>query len=240
MKKYFFILPFTVLLLCLSACSLDNESTGRHQVMVYYPERVNTLFADQTQDSVMFTTFDSFDVISLSTPWLKVINSKDYPSSAKIANNYNLYYAVRVNLEFEPNTTNACRYGLVRVRSYGGDWDESVTAHYYQLCWHNIMHPVPTYERDANLNVVACKYERKDSALQTIDTLRFEAYDKWTLESSADSYITLPVTSGEAGKYTLLLPMTQNESTAPRKSVLTLESENGAKTVLTFTQDGKK
>lgn len=239
MKKLFYLFPLALGAVTLQSCISDDEA-GRHQVVINSPTGVGILYADQTRDSVKFTTYDSFEVKSYNTSWINVENSKNYPSSATISNSYFYYYLCRVDLTFKPNTSTDCRYGNVSVRSFCNSWDQTAYANYYQLYWHNIQYPVPAYTRNSDGDVTGVTYMQKDSALQTVDTLRFVAYDKWTLSAPENSFISLPRTSGSAGKQTLVLSMPVNESAESRTTELTLKSDNGATTVVTYSQAGKK
>lgn len=236
MKKLFLAFPFVALMLSLMAC---GGETYRHQVTILHPSGVDALYADQTSDSVIFASFDSYDVKSYTASWIKVLDSPKYPSKMKIPNDYYTFYRLRVDLEIEPNTTNEVRTGAVSVRSYGmDDWDYTVTAFYHQLAWHDILHPTPSYTYDDG-KITACLFESKDSAMQIVDTLRFCAHDKWTLTQPEGSFVTSPRLSGEAGNHTLILNVEPNPSKESRSVEFTLTSANGATTPIRFKQAGK-
>lgn len=237
-KKLLFVFPLAFLLMFFASC---NKESYRHQISIVYPNGGKVLYADETVDSVCFLTYDSYSVTSFNSPWVKVLNSSDYPSSKRLLNNYYSCYYVRVNLEFEPNTTQECRYGYVNIRSYDNEeWDETSTHYLLQFCWHDIAHPAPAYTYNDNRQITGCRFESKDSAMQVVDTLRFYAHDKWTLTQPEGSFVTSPVTSGNAGAQTLILAVEPNSQDEKRSVELKLKSANGPETPVIFTQEGKK
>lgn len=236
MRKIFCLLSLASLFTAFVSCDSD---TYRHNTSIVYPYGVKTLFADQTQDSVLFTTFDSYKVTTNNTPWMRVLTSEKYPSSATIPNSYYTSYMCGVKVQAEPNTSDKCRMGYIDVHSFGQDWDQTVSAGYYQLCWHNVMHPAPDFTRDASGNVIGCKYEQVDSFNCVVDTLRFQAFDKWTLSVPEGSFVMPKITSGDAGYHTLILSVSRNEGSSTRSTQLTLKSDNGAQTIVGFKQKAK-
>lgn len=225
----------TALTVAVSSCDKD---TYRHGISVLYPAPVTVLFADQTEDSVVFTTFDSYAVTSFQNDWLKVLHSEAHPSKARIENNYYNNYICSVYLQAQPNTGDAPRNGYVDIHSFGNDWDETARAMYYQFNWHNISKPAPSYVYDEQRNVTNCSFTGLDSATQVVDTLRFYAYDKWTLTPHEGSFVKSSLVSGEAGYQTILLSVEPNTSTEERATSMSLLSQNGAKTLIHFRQAG--
>ena len=235
MKKTL-ILPIAVAALMISC----NKDSYRHQIAIEYPSAPSPIFADQTLDSVVFYTFDSYETKSYDCDWITIQNSSRYPSSAKLENLYYSFYRVPIYLEIAPNTTGKVRTGHVSIHSYGEDnWSATAYAEYYQLYWHNITSPRPEYTY-TDRNVTAATYAATDSALQMTDTLRFTAYAPWSLQTASDSYITPESTSGKAGIQKVALKVEPNPSTTKRKTTITLQSNNGATTPITYTQEGKK
>lgn len=234
MKLRTFYLPLAAILFLLTSCLKD---TYRHQVKVFYPTASGVLFADQQSDSISFTTFDSYSV-TCSESWLEVLNSKDHPSSAKLDNYYNSYYVVTTHLKAEPNTTQKCRLGTVYVRSYStvDDWDQTGGAYYYQLAWHNVLYPFEKYEYDTNSNVVGATFARTDTCIAVTDSLKFITYDNWTLEVPEGSFASVSTLSGKAGEHHLPVQLTANEGTEERSTTLTLKTDNGVSTPITFKQ----
>lgn len=223
-----------------------NHDSYRHGVNVVYPSAMSLVFGDQTSDSILFTTFDSFQATSYDSDWIEVLSSSDYPSSGKIPNNYYNYYLVRVNLKMQPNTGTKSRNGYVAVRSYSDDWEATAHGYYKQLPCHNVVRPygIPVYQKiDGNPNdstISTYRYEITDSARQVVDTLRFEAYDGWTLELPEDGFVKSAKTSGNKGYQVLLVDLEQNPSEQSRTTTVQLKSNNGVTTPITFIQKGIK
>lgn len=235
MKKTVFLLSIS----CLGLLSCSMDEPFRHTINIAYPSALSVVYADQTSDSILFDTFDSYEVTS-QTDWVKVLDTKDYPSHASINNSYYNMWRVRVNLQIEPNTTQKVRNGYVAARSYGKKWDETGHGYYKQLGWHNVLHPSPVYTYDKNNVVEACYFLSKDSAMQLIDTLRFEAYEKWTLEQDDGGFVHAAQTFGEVGINTLILSLQPNNTKTERNCSMKLMSSSGVVTTIKFVQAGKK
>lgn len=217
-----------------------SKESYRHQIAIEHPSAPSVVFADQTRDSVVFYTFDSYEVKSNNSDWITVLSSKNYPSSAKLDNLYYMFYRVPVFLEIAPNTTGKVRSGYVTIRSYGeDDWNTTAYAEYYQLYWHNITSPAPKYSY-TDMDVTGVTYAATDSALQLTDTIRFTAHAPWTIEAATDSYITPKILSGQAGVQKIPLDIEPNATATKRETTITIKSDNGASTPITYTQEGRK
>ena len=99
-----------LLLLCslflfFTSCAGDPE---RHQLTPVTGACI--LFADQTADSILFYTFDSWTVKSQSD-WIRI----EGDSQADIKYDYARRYLCRVDVSMQPNTTGHTREGLVLV-----------------------------------------------------------------------------------------------------------------------------
>ena len=108
MKRIIFPLLF-LMAIAMQSCS---DGLDRHELSVVYPNGY-ALFADQTQDSLVFLTFDSWRVSS-NASWITVTGK----SSDNIKYDYYKNYLIRVDLALEPNTTGHTRAGNVTVKSY--------------------------------------------------------------------------------------------------------------------------
>lgn len=240
MRKTLYFLSMSLSMLSIVSCNTDSY---RHQVAVVHPAGTQVLFADQTSDSVIFITYDSYKVTSVNSSWLKVLHSETYPSEYKLNNPYYVGYRLRVNLEAEPNATDAPRLGMVNVYSYStfDDWAQTASAYYYQVNWHDVQRPVPQYSHDDNGNAVSATFAARDSFAQVVDTLRFMAYDDWTLRVEDGGYVTPKTLSGEKGYQTILLDMQPNELSDTLYSTLTLQSvhHDGVKTIINRKQAPK-
>lgn len=242
--KHLYSLAIVAVIFLLSSC---DKSPYYHALSIAYPSSNAFIYADQTEDSICFVTWDSYEVFPYSNSnWVKVLDSQAYPARKVIPNSYYQYYYGVVMLQMEPNTTGECRTGYVAVRSYGDqDWNETAYGVYYQFNWHDIRRPDPQYQydRDAQSSkyISGVKFELCDSATQQVDTLRFNAYDRWTLSSSDETVVVPQVTTGEAGQQRILLTVPNpNTGEEERKAEIVLRSENGAVTRVYFTQAGVK
>lgn len=232
------LLGFAAIVACLfSAC---NKESYRHQTEVVYPSySQGYIFADQTEDSIVFVTFDSYRYYAYDTNPDNFISIDENRAQKKIVNSYSNYYVFSLPVYFKPNTSDKCRRGYVLVNSKSeiDDWNETVGAEYYQVNWHNIQKPAPYYTYDEkNAVVESCLYQMTDSAYQVADTLKFTAYDAWEI-ASANADIVKPLTvSGRRGNQLIPCEVVPNTTPDTLRTELTLTSANGAKTVIKFVQ----
>ncbi len=237
MTKKTLLIPCAILALGLTSCMKDSY---RHTISIAYPNPVSVVFGDQTADSIIFDTFDSYEVKSYQSEWIKVLHTMDKPSHATIQNTYYNLVRCAVDLQIEPNTTQKARNGYVSVRSYGNDWDQTGHAYYKQYGWHNVQKPNPVYKYDSNEMIESCTFESNDSALQTADTLRFVAYDNWTLDVEPNSFVKAPRTEGESGAVTLVMQVEPNATEQDRSTTMKLKSQSGVVTTVVYKQKAMK
>ena len=243
MKIRNIFVSFATMAITLVSCG--PATSTQHGLSVVYPANsYQELYADQTADSICFFTYDSFKTLSYGADWITILNTKNNPSEGTIANKSILYY-VPVKLQFQPNTTGKARLGAVRVYSYADDWNSEqdgrvIGGNYVQLGWHKVNKPAPVYYEVANEQFKSCKFESIDSMTQTADTLRFMAYDAWTLEEADGSFVKCAKTSGNAGTQIVLLTVEPNATGSERSTQLKLKSANGVTTTITYKQKGAK
>ncbi len=195
--------------------SCNKESTF-HAASIQYPYNC-LLYADQTQDSIIFSTSDNW---TLSTPndWIHI--------QGKTAGNIdqNMAYVTYVNkVQLDENTTDSTRVGHIQLSSY-----YNTAALYIQLGFVEITHPyyrVKSYYGNTNVPV-RVDFTVADSANVTSDSICFNARKDWTLELNGggeSSWVSASKTSGRAGKQSIRLSMQQNPDTTARetKAVLT-------------------
>ena len=229
MKKYLLLAVVTATIL-FTAC---NKESNFHTLGIVYPQQTGVVYADQKMDSIVFQTTDNFRLDPLNN-WILIDDSLRY---VQVENVYRLIYVLSLPIRFEPNTTGEIRYGEVRLQSSGdNDWDQSATASYTQLYWHDIQRPEPAYSYD-NYIITGAKFELTDSATQVCDTLRFTTYDNWTLSDCEFAHPS--ITKGFAGKHIVLLAIDPNTTTEERNATITLESR-GVKTNILVKQEGNK
>ena len=229
MKKYLLLAVVTATIL-LTAC---NKESSYHTLGIVYPQQTGVVFADQKVDSIIFQTTDNFKLDPLNN-WILIDDSLRY---VQVPNVYRLIYVLTFPVRFEANTTGDIRHGQVSLQSTGdNDWNQTATANYSQVPWHNIQRPAPAYSYDNNL-ITGAKFELTDSATQACDTLRFTAYDDWTLTDAEFAHPT--ITKGFAGKNIVILSIDPNATTEERTTTITLASR-GVKTNISVKQEGTK
>ena len=214
MKKTLFLifglLPFVL------SCVKDPET---HQLLL--ENSFTTLYADQTIDSVVFYTFDSWSVVS-AADWLTI----DGPSEGKIQYNNSRRYRCRAGLVVSPNTTEVTRVGKVHVNSYKypGNF---VRLQYGYL---NISRPLCTVEEfmdEAQTVPKKVHHTLTVNAQTDEDSLCFVVQNYWSLafEGETPEWLTLEKTQGERGKNSVKLSFSENtDATKTREAKLRLTS----------------
>lgn len=223
-------LLFTVAAMMLTAfIGCKKEDNRYHSILIYKPYAgVGYIYADQTLDSVIFSTTESFAFTS-DVSWLTLD-----PSASKGTVKEGYILTTKFAIHLEPNTTGKVRNGVVTGKMYSEDFNQDVGLLYQQLPWHNIVRPIPR-----ELSNMEIEFVGTDSAHWTRDSVKFTAYADWTLEPSADSYLTPRVKSGKAGRHTVELLLTPNATAEKKEATLSLSS-NGATTIIKYVQLPKK
>ena len=192
----------------LSLFASCNESETHELIPV---EKRFILFADQTVDSLMFSTFDSW-IVTPQVDWLTV----DGDSHMDIKYDNSKRYLFKVFLNAQPNTTGKTRSGLVHVQAR----DDSFLAPIVQLGLLNVTYPyykVDSYLDDSGIIPDVAHYELIDSAHWERDSLCFEVESVWglTFVGEKPDWIELDKDAGFPGNYTVYLTLTPN--TNPEK-----------------------
>ncbi len=227
MKKLFYC---AALALALVAC--DDEQS-RHQITVVYPSNngYGVGYADQTLDSIVLYTFDSYKcTVTQGDDWFTL---DDNWKQATIQNSYYNMFVASIPVYMETNTTDTSRVAYVNINNYGDDWNETVGLGYVQLGWLNVTRPTPQY---VYLDYIPNQavFAMSDSADVTVDSIAFTVEGNWTLESDA-SFVTPAASSGSAGEQVVRLSLSENNTSATRSATLTLTS-NGVSTPITLVQ----
>ena len=213
------IKPF--LLVCsllLFFVSCDNEPEKHELTPVEQPI---ILYADQTVDSLLFYTYDSWTVTP-QVDWIRI----DGNSHVDLKYDYRASYLCRVFVSVKPNATGRTRTGTVLVQSY----EYSYSSPLVQLGMFNISHPAftgnPWLDERSNIPDVA-RFELVDSALWTSDSICFTVEDNWDLVfagETAPDWLSLDRKTGLRGKYKVNLTLTPNVGEKKREAVLLLIS----------------
>lgn len=204
MKRIFF-----TAILCVILFSSCNKESYNHAVAIIYPGPGLVHYADQQSDSIIFNTFDSYEVKTLSE-WMHTTDRFDSPQK-KLNNLYYYYFLGKVEVMMEPNATGKCRFGYVSVRSYGDGWDQTAKTYFYQYAWHNITKPNPIYRLAYSIPDSVSFVSRKPADCLA-DTLKFTTYLDWKIEVPQNSFVHPVTLSGNAGNHTIRLEFDENTS----------------------------
>lgn len=239
MRKYILSMMAAAMAFVVTSC--HDEGSYYHLASLVYPTayQPGIIYADQYEDSVKFNCTDRFRVAPLETSWISVDPSE---ASGAIQYSYLVGWEVKVPLNIEQNTTGTTRTGYVTVRTYGEDWDRTLTASYIQLPWVNIMVPAAeiTYEEEPPYLPVSATFNAEYAANETSGTIVFEASgETWTLTDGTFVHIAEENKNGDKGKQTIALTLDANESTEERTDNLVLTS-GGISNTITIKQLGKE
>ena len=224
MKKFFYTLLASALLL--GACGKGNES---HYTDILYPStRYRLVMADQTSDSLVFASTDSWTLTNSAEAWCSF--PKEYASfTNKLSNTW---VVTSVPLTFQVNTTGKLRSALLKI-----DGGESTNAAYYsQVPFLGISRPQRLVSND--LTEVET-YPLKLKAASTLDSVSFNAYGDWTLNALGGTWVVPQATEGVAGHRIVNLTVEPNTLSAERKDTLILIS-NGVQDSIFVIQEGVK
>ena len=212
------------LLLACSMISLFLSCAGNPENHQLAPVNgASILFADQTVDSILFYTFDSWSVTSQSD-WITI----EGQSHGEFTYDYTKRYLCRVDVSLLPNTTGRTRRGLALVKSY----DYSYSFPFYQLGMLEVSHPaytVESYYSESSTLPEVTSFVLTDSAHWTADSICFTVHNNWELKPSdgalPDWLVLEGATSGLPGKGEVRLTLTSNTDTEnERKATLQLTS----------------
>lgn len=223
MKKIFLVFV-SVLVLGLTSC--EKKGNSYEFAYVLYPEPSSLLYADQTVDSLKFsTTFDWS--LACSQDWLHFKSDSVAGTVHK-----GTYVIEKLMLQFDANTTDTLRHAIVNLYANGN----TLGAVYYQLPILNIT--IPSVE-----NLYTNKKDNfilTDSAGQQRDSIVFCTYGEWTLtfdEVTPDWLHWVEGTSltGNPGTHKLYFLLDENTDEQEREAVLNLSSK-GVTTPITIKQ----
>ncbi len=225
MKKNFLV-AFGVLLSALFVSC--GEEMNQHQLLIQHPNSgISILFADQTKDSVIFYTFDSYSIKSTSS-WITV----DGKGSADIKYDYTKNYRIYNSLTIEPNTENKSRVGYININSY----EYQSACAFFQYGFLNIERPTAKVEKSFENTTLpeTVSFTLADSAHVVQDSLVFYVQNDWRLEfaDGADqSWVSMDKTEGvarfdygKARKNVVNLTLQPNPTTTDRETKVKLYS----------------
>lgn len=219
--------PF--LLLCslfLFLASCDGEPEKHELTPVEQPI---ILYADQTVDSLLFYTYDSWTVTP-QVDWISV----DGKSHVEIKNDYRIPYLCRVFVKVKPNATGRTRTGTLLVQSY----EYAYSSPLVQLGLLRVSHPEMTVDswldEQARIPDVA-HYEMTGEANWTSDYLSFTVQDNWDLvfaDATPPTWISFDRATGLPGQYKVNITMEENTDTENgREATLRLSTGEVSNTI---------
>ena len=211
MKKAYFLSAIAASILLITSCHSDPEN---HLLNIVYPNPYGIIFADQENDSVIFESFDSYNITS-QDEWISVVAGSSY----EVDYDYRNLYAFTSLLSFTPNTTGRTRVGSIRIDSY----DYSTAALFYQYGFMNIVHPEPSETAVPD----SASFDLYVPFIATEDSICFNVSKPWTLEfaeNADNTWATLDKVQGAAGKSKVTVSITPNPDTdKSRVTVLALK-----------------
>lgn len=206
------------------------EDVGNHMLQMEYPVPYQVLYADQTTDSIIFSTFESY-IINIHSDWVSLEGNPSYNflyDGSKV-------YTFSRYLNFQTNTTGHTRSTVVGVNSY----QYQTGARFYQLGYLNITRPLPMEYSFVYSNIPdTVKFELKDSANVSLDSIVFRVQQYWDLaidRADTVSWLSIDGSSdgtkdGSGGKYAIKLNIQKNKD-MDRDRVATILLSSGEPTV---------
>lgn len=214
---------------CLTGALMQScDEADSHTLNVIYPIQ-KYLYADDTQDSVVFQTMDSWTMQS-DNDWTTFRDGAR--SCGKALVHYNdVIYDFTEEVNFQPNTTGKRRRSVINVISY----EYICSAYFEQRPIFNFSHPDPFEIWEPK----DYKLELQDKASDVEDSICFTVKKPWQIEvipsETPTDWITISPTSGDPGKGKAVLTLTPNTSGADRTVQLKMTS-SGVENVITLTQ----
>lgn len=236
-KTIFAAIAFACTLTGFNSCFDDKEN--EYHETTFYPlyERGIECYADQALDTTNYViSTDSWTAEVKGqggepAPWMTVS-----PKEGEVKPGYVLQQRLQINLQ--KNDTEKTRRAYIAVTAPSG-YDGAITMALTQYYWLNIEAPMPVLTPN---NAVDGKISFTANLLATDKAAitRFTVYSDATLTSDAD-WLTVPADEAapKAGKHSVNLVVTPNESAEARTAHLTLTSA-GISNVITYNQAGKK
>lgn len=228
MKKKGNLIALCTLGLCMTLTSCF-ENTGDHYTEILYPSTGRkTLYADQTEDSLNFVTFDDWKLDTLysnmpnNQKLMLTLNPADLSGTVEA----NHYVRKSISFQFTPNTTDTIRAVAFKLSAYNTDFG----AVYEQVHFHNI-------DRPARRNY---EFLLTDTAEAEVDSIAFKAHTDWTLkvkDEEQNRWISVATPSGKKGSNTVRLYLEKNTGNASRSATLLLTSSNNATTEIKLIQE---
>lgn len=205
------------------------ENNGDHYTEILYPQNGSkTLYADQTEDSLNFVTFDSWTLDTLynnaaaNQKLMITLNPADMSGSVEKDH----YVRKSIPFQFTPNTSDTIRVVGFKLHAYNTDFG----AMYKQMHFHNI-------DRPARRNY---EFLLTDTAEALTDSIIFTAYTDWQCSvknPEQTTWIRVANPSGQKGNNIIKLNLDKNTQNSSRSATLVLTSSNAASTEIKLIQE---
>ncbi len=206
MKKIASLCAAIMALWVISSCDGKIE---QHYTAIAYPQVESVLYADQTEDSLCFISYDSWYVV-LNSDWVTV---EDDHKQGVVPTGY--YIEKCVPLNFAVNNTGKTRSTIVNLTAHEG----ILSVAYRQMYYLNITNPLRKNEA----------FELVDSSYVVQDSIVFYANGLWNLKFVGErpSWIKwtdgYPV-SGRKGPQKVKFDMEKNANEEERTVTIRLTS----------------
>ncbi len=216
MKKVFIMPLMALIMTVMVSC---NNDLDQHQLAIEHPMG-SIHYADETADSIIFHTFDSYKIQS-NADWIEVQGKL----SNSIKYDYMKIYRIKNDVLLKPNTSGKLRIGTVQVDSY----EYTTHAYYFQHGFLNIQHPEykveKYYENSTFPETVTFTLENKSDVVN--DSIVFDVANNWSVEfveGSDNSWLTFDKAQGFKGKNKVTLTLQPNSTDDARETKLVLTS----------------
>ncbi|MCF0196792.1 MAG: BACON domain-containing protein [Bacteroidaceae bacterium] len=221
MKRIYWI--FFALAAVFQSCS---NSDGNHHLGIIYPVPYTLCYADDTQDSLIFGTMDSWKS-ELNQPWARFEGGVSTMEGTVVNDDYTIW-VIRNYFDMEENNTQETRV----LRAYVTANGVKVSATYVQYPIFHFLRPDPLIVNDkvSPLELTASGQKEKDSLVVFMRR-------PWKLEKNAEAdWLTLSQTSGNGGGTEKVLLSFSKLPVEKRQATLTLTSGT-VKNTITFVQE---
>lgn len=199
--------------------------SGSHSFQIYHPDPqgmfgpIQYLYADETNDSVVFATTDNYVIRSMEPTWLTLEDGRE-EVTGKVVNDGQSLYLITTRVFATPNATGKTRDGAVQIKT------DKFTgmACYTQYPVFRIRRPLPYRVSADSIAIVL-----SDSSKVTKDSVVFNIQNDWTLSIDQDSatidWLSIDKTSGAEGLNTVQLTfLAPNTTERDRHAYLVLQS----------------
>ncbi len=219
--------------LCALAFAACSENDSEYHQTYFYPTNVygNTMYADQTEDSVRVVTMDTWTATAESEgDWLDISPATFVVPSTNVP----AIYSQRMLIKAHPNNTGKVREGLIKLNTF-----TTLGRRVAQCHWLNIVVPEPVYQGGTNVVPDTVYFDMEVSAEARDTLLNFRTYAADAELSDLAAWITADsVAFPLPGRHKPRLSIAANPSSEPRIDILRLTSA-GITSLICIKQKGQ-